>query len=60
MKYNNAVAGYNQTNIGLKHFLKMLLSIFVAVSYNQTNIGLKLFFRTVNTQTPLIVIIRLI
>jgi len=47
MKYNNAVAGYNQTNIGLKlisylvSFPSPLLITFI-VCYNQTNIGLKL------------------
>ena len=44
MKYNNVVAGYNQTNIGLKQ--KLLEGKRVPSStprYNQTNIGLKPF-----------------
>ena len=43
MKYNNAVAGYNQTNIGLKHgkFPRELFLCPPAKCYNQTNIGLK-------------------
>ena len=43
MKYNNAVAGYNQTNIGLKQtrFGYSFESRVPCLCYNQTNIGLK-------------------
>ena len=55
MKYNNAVAGYNQTNIGFKPFAYILTCSavlrFIIACYNQTNIGLKL--SVVNGSTAL-------